>query len=147
MAKSKYVSQPDIERRPPSDCAVPAYFVQLLAVKVMDSVIRSNVIFSLRIPCSAQCGLSFSAELRINAEPCRAGGGGRNRWRCVVGEDHRISGKCFTAHNMCDVGSASLYYTGLFRGLREKQGRSRAVPRGVFTYSPTTLKGMSYKLM
>jgi hypothetical protein len=48
---------------------------------------------------------------------------------------------------MCDVGSAGLYYTGLFRGLREKQGRSRAVPRGVFTYSPTTLKGMSYKLM
>jgi hypothetical protein len=63
MAKSKYVSQPDMERRPPSDCAVPAYFVQLLAVKVMDSVIRSNVIFSLHIPYDAQCGLSFSAEL------------------------------------------------------------------------------------
>ena len=76
MTNSKYVSQPDIERRPLSDCAVPAYFVQLLAVKVMGSVIRSNVIFSLHIPCGAQCGLSFSAELQIKAEP----GWG---WGCV----------------------------------------------------------------
>ena len=72
MAKSKYVSQPDIEHRPPSDCTVPAYFVQLLAAKVLGSIIRSNAIFSLHIPCGAQCGLSFSAELHINAEP---GGG------------------------------------------------------------------------
>lgn len=69
-AKSKYVPQSDIERQPLSDC-VPAYCVQLLAAKVLDSVIRSNVIFSLHIPCCAQCGLRFSAELQINAQSGR----------------------------------------------------------------------------
>jgi hypothetical protein len=37
-------SQLDIEHRPLTGCAVAAYFVELLAVKVMATVIRSNVI-------------------------------------------------------------------------------------------------------
>jgi hypothetical protein len=55
-AKSTYVCQPDIERRPLSDSVVPAYFVQLL---IMDSVVRSNVIFCRHIPRGAQWGLTL----------------------------------------------------------------------------------------
>jgi hypothetical protein len=155
VAKSKYMCQPEIERRPLtpliSDCAVPAYFVKLLVGKMMDSVIEGNVIFRLHFLCGAQCELikRSSWDSRLTANLGGRGWGAEWVALCRGRKAPAFLARLFHSAQHAErfFSKSLLYWIVLWPTWKAWPSFSSCKWRiYVFTCSPTTFKNMSYKL-